>query len=125
MLPKTLANFLTYQQLTCRNFIANHSMKKTIYCLLIMTMSCKNNDDSQDDASKTTPPPDSIGFSIINVYPHDTSSFTQGLVVYKGILYEGTGEYGTSKLLKTDFKTGRIEKSLPWILCFLGKVLRF
>lgn len=32
--------------------------------------------------------------------PHNTTSYTQGLEFYKGELYEGTGQYGRSKLLK-------------------------
>ena len=77
-----------------------------------MAVACKNSDENGDEPVKTPPPPANLSYSILNVYPHDTSSFTQGLVVYKGVLYEGTGEYGTSKLLKTDFKSGRIEKQL-------------
>jgi glutamine cyclotransferase len=58
------------------------------------------------------PAPASMTFSIINTYPHDTSSFTQGLVWYKGSLYEGTGENGKSKLMKVDLKTGKAEKQI-------------
>jgi len=87
-----------------------------------MTMlGCKNNDENKDESDNNPPPPDSIGFSIINVYPHDTSSFTQGLVVYMGKLYEGTGEYGSSKLLKTDLKSGRIEKQILLDSMFFGE----
>ncbi len=70
---------------------------------------------------KKTPPvikngedgPAAISYSIINTYPHDTSSFTQGLVIYNGSMYEGTGELqGRSKLMKVDLKTGKIEKQI-------------
>jgi glutamine cyclotransferase len=47
------------------------------------------------------------GLDVVATYPHDTSSYTQGLVVYKGQLYEGTGQYGASALLKTDLNTGK------------------
>mgnify|MGYP003694465395 CR=1 FL=1 len=46
---------------------------------------------------------------IIQVYPHDTSFYTQGLTFYKGELYEGTGDpgyVGQSRLMKIDLKTG-------------------
>ena len=113
---------ITNQLLTCLTFVAYPNMKKIIYCFLFMTvLGCKNNDENKDEPANNPPPPDSIGFSIINVYPHDTSSFTQGLVVYKGKLYEGTGEYGTSKLLKTDLKSGRIEKQIPLDSSFFGE----
>ncbi|HEV8508561.1 MAG TPA: glutaminyl-peptide cyclotransferase [Chitinophagaceae bacterium] len=56
--------------------------------------------------------PDSLGCTIQKTFPHDTSSFTEGLLIYKGALYESTGEYGKSKLLKIDLRPGKIEKQL-------------
>jgi glutamine cyclotransferase len=55
-----------------------------------------------------TPPagPKSIGYSVVKSYPHDTSSYTQGLTVYKDELYEGTGNYGRSELRRVDLSTG-------------------
>jgi glutamine cyclotransferase len=47
-------------------------------------------------------------YQIINVYPHDESAFTQGLVFEDGILYEGTGLYGESTLRKVDLETGNV-----------------
>lgn len=40
------------------------------------------------------------------VYPHDTRAFTQGLAWHDGVLYEGTGRYGTSVLRTVDLDTG-------------------
>lgn len=65
--------------------------------------------------------PRSISYSILKTYPHDTSSFTQGLVVYKGELYEGTGEYGHSRLLKTDLATGKTLKQLALDKQYFGE----
>lgn len=47
-------------------------------------------------------------FEIVNEYPHDITSFTQGLEFFNGELYEGTGKRGESKLRKVDYKTGEI-----------------
>ena len=88
-------------------------MKKIIPLFLVVAMlACKNKDQNNNgNTGEQTPDgPKSISYSIINTYPHDTSSFTQGLVIYNGELYEGTGEYGRSKLLKVDLKTGKAEK---------------
>ncbi len=52
------------------------------------------------------------GYEIINTYPHNTNSYTQGLEFKDGVLYESAGEYGKSKLLKVDYKTGEIEKEI-------------
>ncbi len=50
-----------------------------------------------------------FGYEIINVYPHSSQAFTQGLVYDDdGLLYEGTGLYGRSTLCRVDLQTGRI-----------------
>ncbi|MCX5800216.1 MAG: glutaminyl-peptide cyclotransferase [Candidatus Eisenbacteria bacterium] len=47
-------------------------------------------------------------YRIVNTYPHARDAFTQGLVLENGVLYEGTGNYGSSTLRKVDVKTGRV-----------------
>jgi glutamine cyclotransferase len=54
--------------------------------------------------------PKILGFEIINTYPHDITSYTQGLEFYDGRLYESTGQYTESKLRKINYKTGDILK---------------
>ena len=56
--------------------------------------------------------PKVLTYTIVNTYPHDINSYTEGLEFYKDTLYESAGEYGKSRLLKTDYKTGKILKSL-------------
>lgn len=51
-------------------------------------------------------------FEIINTYPHDITSYTQGLEFYNGELYESTGQKGESKLRKVNFETGDILKNI-------------
>ena len=46
-------------------------------------------------------------YEIVNEYPHDENSFTEGLAFDNGVLYESTGLYGNSTLLKVDLETGR------------------
>ena len=43
------------------------------------------------------------------VYPHDPENYTQGLQYADGLLWEGTGQNGASRLLKTDLETSRSE----------------
>ena len=50
------------------------------------------------------------GYEIINVYPHDKTAFTEGLVYDGKTLYESTGLYGNSTLRQVDLITGRILK---------------
>ena len=56
--------------------------------------------------------PKLLNYTIVNTYPHDITSYTQGLEFYRDTLYEGTGQRGSSKLLKTDYKTGKAYKSI-------------
>ncbi len=53
-------------------------------------------------------------FDVVARYPHNAHAYTQGLLMHNGYLYEGTGQYGTSKIMKIDFVSGEIlkEKSL-------------
>jgi glutamine cyclotransferase len=45
---------------------------------------------------------------ITSAFPHDVTSFTEGLVFDKGALFESTGMYGESKLRKVDLVSGRV-----------------
>lgn len=51
--------------------------------------------------------------SIEAEYPHDPASFTQGLFIHDGKLYESSGGYGESYLALVDMETGNYFKKLP------------
>lgn len=51
-------------------------------------------------------------FEVVTRYPHDRAAFTQGLVFYRGRLYESTGLLGQSSVRKLDISSGRVEQSL-------------
>lgn len=48
------------------------------------------------------------GYEIVNTYPHDPKSFTQGLLFHDGFLYESTGREGHSSLRKVEIETGKV-----------------
>lgn len=50
---------------------------------------------------------------IINVYPHDSDAFTQGLLHYDGKLYESTGLNGSSSLREVEVETGEVLRLFP------------
>lgn len=56
--------------------------------------------------------PDYYTYEVVNTYPHDITSYTQGLEFYNGELYESTGQKGKSKLRKVNFKTGEVLKNI-------------
>ena len=47
----------------------------------------------------------SYEYTVVNIYPHDTTAFTEGLVYENGFLYESTGLYGNSTLRKVELQT--------------------
>jgi glutaminyl-peptide cyclotransferase len=53
------------------------------------------------------------GYKVIHVYPHDRTSYTQGLEYRGGFFYEGTGLNGRSKLRKTEMETGKVLMEVP------------
>ena len=69
--------------------------------------------------------PKLLNYKVLNSYPHDIASFTEGLEFYKDTLYESIGLYKSSKLLKTDYKTGRIYKSLKLDDRYFGEGITF
>jgi glutamine cyclotransferase len=51
-------------------------------------------------------------YKIINEYPHDITSYTQGLEFFNDTLYESTGQLKESKLRKIDYKSGDVVKNI-------------
>jgi glutamine cyclotransferase len=53
-----------------------------------------------------------IAYEVVNSYPHDSTSFTQGLLWRDGGFYESTGMYGHSKLRRLEFQSGKVLKEV-------------
>ena len=49
---------------------------------------------------------------VVAEYPHDPSSYTQGLFFHDGALYESVGQYNESAMRKMDLATGRNIKTV-------------
>ena len=50
-------------------------------------------------------------YEVVAEHPHLRTSYTQGLQFVDGELWEGTGEYGRSRILRTDLATGKVLQS--------------
>ena len=50
-------------------------------------------------------------YEVVAEHPHLRTSYTQGLQFVDGEMWEGTGEYGNSRILRTDLATGKVLQS--------------
>ena len=66
--------------------------------------------NSSNAQIEPTPEPESYHYTyqIVNVYPHDETAFTQGLIFEDGVLFESTGLYGKSTLRRVELETGNV-----------------
>ena len=91
-------------------------MKVFLFVLTVLCiMSCDNGKDNDYDPSlvpsqNNIPEPQNLGYSIMAQHLKDTGAYTQGLEVYKGKLYESTGDWENSSLRISDWKTGAVEQ---------------
>lgn len=89
---------------------------------LILTMlGCQQTGNTSSQEENSPKKLNAINFSVVATYPHDTSSYTQGLQIYKGRLFEGTGQYGSSKLMEIELKTGKTLRSIQLNEQFFGE----
>jgi glutamine cyclotransferase len=81
----------------------------------MLFLSCNNKSGEETDTAPSTAvaPPANINYNIVATYPHDTSSFTQGLEWLENTLYEGTGLEGQSRVMKVDVNSGRASQTKP------------
>ena len=71
-------------------------------------------------------------YEVVKSWPHDCTAFTQGLVFYDGLLFESTGQYGSSTLRKIDLGAEKILKKVKvpkeyfaeGITIFQGKIFQ-
>lgn len=101
-------------------------MKKTANLLTLFTVTaiaCNNPKDSNSDVeiNNATPPPVVMNYTVANIYPHDTASFTEGLFLHNGFLYESTGMNGESKLLKINMQTGKAVQKINLDKAYFGE----
>ncbi len=95
--------------------------------ILLLIVSCNNNPSgSTNNEPAVLADPPAMQYSVVNVYPHDTASFTQGLVIHNGKMYESTGgshEYPPNKSWVgiVDMNSGKILQKAPLDPAFFGE----
>lgn len=83
-------------------------MKAIFYTLAacIMVVSC-GGARSKTKSQPVVVAPQLVDIEVVNSFSHQTDAYTQGLQFVDGVMWEGTGEYGTSRLQYTDMSTGK------------------
>ena len=95
-----------------------------LLCLLLFFLiSCNNSGPGETDSPQSTVPVSTP--SIVATLPHDTSHFTEGLEFYDSTLLESTGNYGPSKLVQVEPKTGKILKKVDLGPKYFGEGIVF
>jgi len=94
-------NSETTQQITIQTI-----SKRFLFLTLPLAILTLNMASCQSTVKKLSP-------EIINVYPHDSAAFTQGLLHYDGKLYESTGLNGASSLREVEVETGEVLRLFP------------
>src|SRR3989337_813977 len=93
-------------------------MKKlsTAFFLTFILTACANTNSPETDLNNegTATP---INYTLVNTYPHDTTSFTEGLLIHNGQLYESTGSPEDMPQTRSlfgilDLTTGKINKKV-------------
>jgi glutaminyl-peptide cyclotransferase len=100
----------------------NGCSRKTIQSLiicLIFSAACSNNADKKNTTTTTADDisPKQINYRVVKAYPHDTTAYTEGFLVYNGSLFEATGHtssYPSSRSLfgVVNLSTGKIDKKV-------------
>ena len=68
--------------------------------------------------------PKLYNYEIVNEFPHDITSYTQGLEFYNGFLYESTGLNGYSTINKIDLLNDKVLEKKYLENKYFGEVLR-
>ena len=93
-------------------------MRKThlIIVGIVFVFACQNNTRSKESEEiyPSSDQPVSIEFKVLNIFPHDTASYTEGFLFHQGQLFESTGHtnsFPSSRSLfgVVDLKNGHID----------------
>jgi glutaminyl-peptide cyclotransferase len=89
--------------------------------LFFVLASCNPNDEPSPADGPAAVNIPVMNYKISATYPHDTSSFTEGLNIYNGQILESTGNNGKSFLLLTDLKTGKVIRKVKLDSVYFGE----
>jgi glutamine cyclotransferase len=88
-----------------------------VLALALSCLQCQPTGSNSSSANKTTAAPvngpaPKYGYQIVNIWPHDSNAFTQGLILMDGKLLESTGQEGFSSLRRVELESGKVVKKV-------------
>ncbi len=99
-------------------------MKSSILLVAVLGLfftACKNGSSESESTNAAVPAPTELNYSVMNIYPHDTTSFTEGLLWMNEHLYESTGLNGESGLIKAKLETGKAVQKIALDNAYFGE----
>ncbi len=101
--------------------------KLLVACSILLFAACKDDTQSTgNETSVTSNEPAVLNYTITNIYPHDTSSYIEGLEWHDGKFLESSGNptnsaTALSKLAYVDLKTGKDIKKINLDKMYFGE----
>ena len=88
------------------------TLKLQLIVVLALALSCfqcqpTGSTNKTTEAPANGPAP-KYGYQIVNMWPHDSNAFTQGLILMDGKLLESTGQEGFSSLRRVELESGKV-----------------
>ena len=84
-------------------------MRRFLATIFLMSgcICCGGNSAAHRHTATSTPSePKQYTYEVVATYPHLTTSYTQGLQFENGVMWEGTGQHGLSRLQRLNLSTG-------------------
>lgn len=99
-----------------------------MFFLLLLPLLITGCEDEQTKVQTSSPAVQqrqvpTYSFEVVNVFPHDPGAFTQGLLFHNGVLFESTGQYGSSTVRKVELTSGKPFKRFDLPPQFFGEGL--
>ncbi len=76
---------------------------------LCLVIGCGGNVNTRQPSQTSYPEPKHYTYEVVASHPHLTTSYTQGLQFVDGVMWEGTGQHGESRLQRINLTTGEAD----------------
>jgi len=101
-------------------------MRRALFAVIIILSSIFSGSigaSGDENGTASDPHPAALQVVVIENFSHDSTAFTQGLLLHQGYLYESTGIYGNSSLREVELSTGVITRSVALNESYFGEGL--